>query len=342
MNDTIVATYLLSDEDAALVAGVRARQVRALAKTITLIESTRADHQARAQQIVNTLLPETGDRIRVGISGSPGVGKSTLIEALGLYLIAQGYRVAVLAVDPSSSINGGSILGDKTRMERLSMEPDAYIRPSPANGAAGGVAARTREAMLVCEAAGFDVVIVETVGVGQNETAVAAMTDTFVLLQQAHGGDGLQAIKKGIVELADLIVFNKADLDPRAADVAMGQMRNAMALLRSLAPAWRPPVLAVSAVSGEGIELFWNTVLRHREMLSASGHRAEKRRKQALDWMWTLIDMGLRNRFHSHRAVQTALPEQIAAVTAGSATPATAASVLLDKFKGGHLGTENL
>lgn len=332
MNDTMDATSLFSDEDAALVAGVRARQVRALAKTITLIESARADHQARAQQIVNTLLPDTGHRIRVGISGSPGVGKSTLIEALGLYLIAKGYRVAVLAVDPSSSVNGGSILGDKTRMERLSMEPNAYIRPSPANGTSGGVAARTREAMLVCEAAGFDVVIIETVGVGQNETAVAAMTDTFVLLQQAHGGDGLQAIKKGIVELADLIVFNKVDLDPGAAEVAMGQMRNSMTLLRSLSPAWRPPVLGVSAENGEGIELFWNTILRHRKMLDASGHLAEKRRKQALDWMWTLIDMGLQKRFHSHGAVQAALPEQIAAVAAGFATPASAAADLLDKF----------
>lgn len=332
MKHTMAATSLLSDEDATLVAGVRARQVRALAKAITLIESTRPEHQARAQQIVNRLLPETGHRIRVGISGSPGVGKSTVIEALGLYLIANGYRVAVLAVDPSSSINGGSILGDKTRMERLSMEPNAYIRPSPANGASGGVASRTREAMLVCEAAGFDVVLVETVGVGQNETAVAAMTDTFVLLQQAHGGDGLQAIKKGIAELADLMVFNKVDIDPHATEVAMGQMRNAITLLGSRPVAWRPPVLAVSATRGEGIEIFWKTILRHRQLLDANGYLAEKRRKQALDWMWALIDMGLQKRFHSHRAVQAALSEQIAAVAAGFVTPATAAASLLDKF----------
>lgn len=330
MNRTMTA--LLSDEDAALVAGVRARQIRALAKTITLIESSRADHQARAQQIVNTLLPETGQLIRVGISGAPGVGKSTFIEALGLYLIEQGHRVAVLAVDPSSSINGGSILGDKTRMERLSMESHAYIRPSPARGSLGGVAAHTREAMLVCEAAGFDVIIVETVGVGQSETAVAAMTDTFVLLQQAHGGDDLQAIKKGIVELADLVVVNKADLDPNATQLSIGQMRNALTLLRSLSSNWRPPVLAVSAVRGEGIALFWNTILQHRQTLSANGQLEEKRRKQALDWMWTLIDMGLQKRFHSHSAVQAALPEQIAAVTASSATPTTAAAFLLDKF----------
>lgn len=332
MKHTMAATSLLSDEDAALVAGVRAGQIRALAKTITLIESSRADHRTRAQQIVNSLLPETGHWIRVGISGAPGVGKSTFIEALGLYLIERGHRVAVLAVDPSSSINGGSILGDKTRMERLSMASQAYIRPSPASGSLGGVAAHTREAMLVCEAAGFDVVIVETVGVGQSETAVAAMTDTFVLLQQAHGGDDLQAIKKGIVELADLIAYNKADLDPNAAQLAMGQMRNALTLLRSLSSSWRPPVLAVSAVRGEGIEAFWNTILQHRQMLSASGQLAEKRRKQALEWMWTLIETGLHKRFHSHSAVQAALPEQIAAVAAGASTPTAAAAFLLDQF----------
>lgn len=331
MNHAMAASPLLSDEDATLVAGVRARQIRALAKTITLIESSRADHQLRAQQIVNTLLPETGHGVRVGISGVPGVGKSTFIEALGLYLIQQGHRVAVLAVDPSSSINGGSILGDKTRMERLSMTSHAYIRPSPAAGSLGGVAAHTREAMLVCEAAGFDAVIVETVGVGQSETAVAAMTDTFVLLQQAHSGDDLQAIKKGIVELADLIVLNKADLDQNATQLAMGQMRNALTLLRS-SPHWRPPVLAVSAARGEGIELFWSTILQHREMLSASGQLTEKRRKQALDWMWKLIDMRLQKRFHNHRAVQAALPGQISAVAAGFTTPTAAASFLLDKL----------
>jgi LAO/AO transport system kinase len=331
MTGTMSTTCVLSAGDAALVAGVRARQIRAVAKTITLIESSRADHQARAQQIIHTLLPETGHQIRIGISGAPGVGKSTFIEALGLHLIEQGQRVAVLAVDPSSSINGGSILGDKTRMERLSMSPHAYIRPSPAAGSLGGVAAHTREAMLVCEAAGFDVVIVETVGVGQSETAVAAMTDTFVLLQQAHGGDDLQAIKKGIVELADLIVFNKADLDQNATQLAMGQMRQALTLLRS-ASHWRPPVLAVSAARGTGIDLFWDTVLQHRETLAASGHLTEKRRRQALDWMWRLIEMNLQKRFHNHGAVQAALPEQIAAVAAGFTTPTAAAAFLLDKL----------
>jgi len=312
---------------------VRARQTRALAKTITLIESSRADHQARAQQIVNALLPETGHRVRIGISGAPGVGKSTFIEAFGLYLIEKGHRVAVLAVDPSSSINGGSILGDKTRMERLSMASHAYIRPSPAAGSLGGVAAHTREVMLVCEAAGFDVIIIETVGVGQSETAVAAMTDTFVLLQQAHGGDDLQAIKKGIVELADLIVVNKADLDPDATQLAISQMRSALTLLRhSVLCHWQPPVLAVSATRGEGIENFWDSILQHREMLSTSGQLTEKRRKQALDWMWKLIDLNLQKRFHNHNAVQAALPEQISAVAAGATTPTAAAAFLLDKL----------
>ncbi|MEN3291125.1 MAG: GTPase [Burkholderiales bacterium] len=332
MHHTTPAISLSSDDDAALVAGVRARQIRALAKTITLIESSRADHRARAQQIISTLLPDTGRFIRVGISGAPGVGKSTFIEALGLCLIEKGHRVAVLAVDPSSSVNGGSILGDKTRMERLSVQPGAYIRPSPASGSLGGVAAHTRETMLVCEAAGFDVIIVETVGVGQSETAVAAMTDTFVLLQQAHGGDDLQAIKKGIVELADVIVYNKSDLDPNATQLAMSQMRNALTLLRGLSSNWRSPVLAVSAVCSEGIEAFWNTILQHRKMLSASGQLSEKRRKQALNWMWTLIDLGLQKRFHSHKAVQDALPGQIAAVAAGHATPTAAAALLLDKL----------
>ena len=332
MKPSRVATSLLSDTDAALVAGVRAREIRALAQTITLIESSRADHQARAQYILQRLLPETGHGVRVGISGAPGVGKSTFIEALGLYLIGQGRRVAVLAVDPSSSVNGGSILGDKTRMERLSVQSAAYIRPSPARGTLGGVAAHTREAMLVCEAAGFDVVIVETVGVGQSETAVAAMTDSFVLLQQAQGGDDLQAIKKGIVELADLIVYNKTDLNPDAAALSMGQMRNGLSLLRSACVQWRTPVLAVSAMTGDGIAHFWESILQHRAIFSANGQLAEKRRRQTLDWMWTLIGTGLQQRFHKHHAVQAVLPAQIAAVAAGTTTPTAAAAFLLEQF----------
>ncbi|MBS1136697.1 MAG: methylmalonyl Co-A mutase-associated GTPase MeaB, partial [Proteobacteria bacterium] len=211
---------LLDAADEDLVDGVLARRTRQLAKTITLVESSRADHQRRAQRVLERLLPHTGNSIRVGISGVPGVGKSTFIETLGLHLIARGHRVAVLAVDPSSSVSGGSILGDKTRMERLSQNPGAFIRPSPTGGSLGGVAEKTREAMLVCEAAGFDVVIVETVGVGQSETAVAGMVDVFALLLLPNAGDELQAIKKGIMEIADVLVINKSDIDPHAAALA--------------------------------------------------------------------------------------------------------------------------
>ena len=222
------AEHALGAAERTLVAGVRSGDRRMLAKAITLIESTRRDHQARGQAVLEALLPHTGDSIRVGISGAPGVGKSTLIEALGLHLIKEGHRVAVLAVDPSSTVTGGSILADKTRMEDLSRAPKAFIRPSPTGGSLGGVAARTRETLLACEAAGFDVIIVETVGVGQSETAVARMTDMMVLLQLPNAGDDLQAIKKGIVELADIIVYNKRDLDPDAAQRAMAQMAGAL------------------------------------------------------------------------------------------------------------------
>lgn len=323
----------LMSQDEALIAGVRAGQMRALARTITLIESTRADHQARAHAILNSLLPETGKAIRVGISGVPGVGKSTFIEALGLYLIDKGHRVAVLAVDPSSTVSGGSILGDKTRMERLSMRSEAYIRPSPSSGSLGGVAAHTRETMLVCEAAGYDVIIVETVGVGQSETAVAGMTDVFVLLQLPNAGDDLQAIKKGIVELADMVVYNKVDLDPNAAQIAMGQMKSALTLLRSTSPHWRPPVLGVSAAKGQGVEAFWETVLSHRKTLEQVGELAARRRKQALDWMWAMIEAGLHARFHACEPVRNRLPEQIEAVEAGKLTPSAAAATLLDLFE---------
>ena len=322
-------------QEGALVEGVRARNAgsaRALAKAITLVESTRADHRACAQRVLSALLPETGKAVRLGITGVPGVGKSTFIEALGLHLIERGHRVAVLAVDPSSSISGGSILGDKTRMEKLSRSPDAYIRPSPAGGALGGVAARTREALLLCEAAGFDVVIVETVGVGQSETAVAGMTDTFALLQLAHAGDDLQAIKKGVVELADIIVYNKADLDPAASRLAVGQMQGALHLLRPVSPFWQPAVLETSAAQGKGIAAFWQTVLEHRAALCASGELSARRRSQALEWMWSLVDAGLRERFHGHAAVKAALPMQIAAVSAGTITPAAAAFQLLEAW----------
>ena len=324
---------MLDANDRALVDGVLARQLRPLAKTITLIESQREDHKLRAQGVLEALLPHTGGAMRVGISGVPGVGKSTFIEALGLYLIEQGLRVAVLAVDPSSSLSGGSILGDKTRMERLSQNPAAFIRPSPSAGSLGGVAEKTRETMLVCEAAGFDVLIVETVGVGQSETAVAGMTDLFCLLQLPNAGDELQAIKKGIMELADLIVINKADLDPAAAMRAKAQIKTALHMLRPASPSWTVPVLTLSALKKEGIAEFWQTVGDYRRALTASGEFDARRRHQALAWMWELIDAGLRSRFRTHPQVKHELPGLARAVEEGATTPSAAALRLLGDFQ---------
>ncbi len=319
----------LDPADRELVAGVLARQLRPLAKTITLIESTHPAHKARARAVVEALLPASGGSIRVGISGVPGVGKSTFIEALGLYLIEQGLRVAVLAVDPSSSLTGGSILGDKTRMELLSREPAAFIRPSPSGCSLGGVAAATRETLLACEAAGFDVIVVETVGVGQSEIAVAGMTDIFCLLQLPNAGDDLQAIKKGIMEMADLIVVNKADIDAAAAMRAKAQMTTALAMVRPASPNWRPPVLTLSALQKQGMADFWSEVLRYRDAMRASGEFEGKRRHQALAWMWELIDSGLRSRFRDDDKIKADLPRLTAAVEAGRATPAAAAQLLL-------------
>ena len=320
----------LDPADRSLVDGVVARQLRPLAKTITLIESQRDDHKARAHRVLEALLPHTGGAMRVGISGVPGVGKSTFIEALGLHLIEQGLRVAVLAVDPSSSVTGGSILGDKTRMELLSQNPAAFIRPSPSACSLGGVAEKTRESMLVCEASGFDVIIVETVGVGQSETAVAGMTDIFCLLQLPNAGDDLQAIKKGLMEIADLIVVNKADIDPSAAMRAKSQIKTALHMLRPASPNWTVPVLTLSALQKEGIADFWAAVMDYRSTLTASGEFAAKRRHQALAWMWELIDAGLRSRFRSHPQVKQELPALAQAVEEGSTTPSIAALRLLD------------
>jgi LAO/AO transport system kinase len=322
----------LLPEDRELVDGVIAGQRRALAKAITLIESTRYDHQERAAAVLDALLPHTGRALRVGLTGVPGVGKSTFIEAFGLHLIAQGLKVAVLAIDPSSSRSGGSILGDKTRMERLSQQEAAFIRPSPSSGTLGGVAEKTREAMLTCAAAGFDVVIVETVGVGQSETVVAGMTDVFVLLQLPNAGDDLQAIKKGIMELADVVVYNKADLDATAAERACLQMRSALALLHASSPHWKPPVLRTSALHGTGIDAVWQTLLDFRVTMKTHGEFAEKRQRQALDWMWSLIDAGLRHRFREHPGVKATLPEISHAVAAGTATPTAAAHRLLNQM----------
>jgi len=320
----------LSSADRDLVEGVIAGQRRALAKAITLIESTRHDHQERATAVLDALLPHTGRALRIGLTGVPGVGKSTFIEAFGLYLIEQGLKVAVLAIDPSSSRSGGSILGDKTRMERLSQQEAAFIRPSPSAGTLGGVAEKTREAMLACEAAGFDVVIVETVGVGQSETVVAGMTDVFVLLQLPNSGDDLQAIKKGIMELADVVIYNKADLDATAAERACLQMRAALSLLHPNSAHWKPPVLPTSALHAHGIDKVWVTLQEYRKTLDDSGELAEKRRRQALDWMWQLIDAGLHHRFREHLAVKATLPEIIQGVAAGTQTPTVAAHRLLN------------
>ncbi len=317
--------------DQALLEGVRHGERRALAKAITLLESTRADHRARADDMLNALLPHTGRGMRLGISGVPGVGKSTFIEALGLALIARGHRVAVLAIDPSSSLSGGSILGDKTRMERLSTDDAAYIRPSPASGTLGGVAEKTREAMLVCEAAGYDVVIVETVGVGQSETAVASMTDLFVLLQLPNAGDDLQAIKKGVMELADLVVVNKADIDPAAATRAQAQITGSLRLFAGHDDA--PRVLTMSALKGDGFDAFWSAVEAFHARRRASGEFEARRKRQALAWMWDIVHARLQADFRRHAAVRKALPQTLADVTEARVAPSAAARSLLSLFE---------
>lgn len=318
-----------SARDKALLAALIARDRRSLAKAITLVESTRADHRARAQALIDASLPHAGNSLRIGITGVPGVGKSTFIEAFGLALIGKGHRVAVLAIDPSSSVGGGSILGDKTRMEKLSMHADAFVRPSPASGSLGGVAARTREAILVCEAAGFDIVIVETVGVGQSEIAVAGMTDIFLLLQLPNAGDELQAMKKGVVELADIVAVNKADLDRAAAEGAVGQIARVLSMLRPRTARWSPVVLAVSSITGTGIPELWDRIATYRDAMHTSGELAAKRQRQALDWMWQLIDEALRARFRSHPAVRKQMDGLADAVARGRVSPTAAASRLV-------------
>lgn len=324
----------LDASDQALVDGVLARDGRALAKAITLIESARADHQARARALLDALAPHTGKSYRIGITGAPGAGKSTFIEAFGLYLTARGHRVAVLAVDPSSAISGGSILGDKTRMERLSRDPNAFIRPSPSGGLLGGVAEKTREAMLACEAAGYDVLLVETVGVGQSETAVAGMTDFFMLLALPNAGDDLQAIKRGIIELVDLVAVNKADIDPKAAELACTQIANALSMLHSPTAQWSPPVIKLSALKGNGLEELWREAERYRAERTASGAFVEKRRRQALDWMTALIEHELHAQFQGHPAVKAQLATVRKAVAEGKLTPAAGAAKLLALAKG--------
>jgi LAO/AO transport system kinase len=312
-------------DSSALATGIRAGDRATLARAITLIESKRADHRTQAHNLVQELLPHTGKAVRLGITGAPGAGKSTLIDTLGSMLTEKGRKVAVLAVDPSSSRSGGSILGDKTRMARLAVDPNAFIRPSPASGTLGGVAAKTRETMLLCEAAGFDVIIVETVGVGQSETAVADMTDFFLLLMVAGAGDELQGIKKGVVELADMIAVNKADGDNVArAKAAAAEFKSALHILAPRSPTWQPLVVTCSAMTGDGIEHLWSNVLKHRDLMSASGEFAARRREQQVKWMWTLLEERFTARLRGDASMRAKLKQTEAAVAEGKLSPTLA------------------
>ena len=319
-----------------VVGGDAVSQRRAVARAITLLESTRADHRDRADAFLMALPVPSQPSFRLGISGVPGVGKSTFIEALGLHLVAAGQRVAVLAVDPSSSLSGGSILGDKTRMERLSVEPHAFVRPSPSGGTLGGVAAATREAIRVVEAAGYGVVIVETVGVGQSEAAVAGMTDMFCLLQLPNAGDDLQAIKKGVMELADLVIVNKADLDAMAAARALGQIESALhSAHRRAGAAWSPRALTMSALDAGQVASIWRVAEEFRRAQDADGAAVERRRSQSTAWFWERIDAGLRQAFRSDPRVLTRLDETLADVDAGRTPVTVAARRLLAAFGAG-------
>jgi len=312
-----------------LAKDLRAGGRAALARAITLIESRRADHQAAARDLVQALLPATGKAIRVGITGSPGVGKSTTIDSLGMSLIERGHKVAVLAVDPSSARTGGSILGDKTRMARLAGSDHAYIRPSPASGTLGGVAAKTREAMLLCEAAGFDVMLVETVGIGQSETVVSDMTDFFLALMLPGAGDELQGIKKGLVELADMIAINKADGDNvQRANLAAAEYRSALHILSPRSQHWHPPVVTYSALTGTGMDTLWQKILDHRTAMNASGEFAARRREQQVKWMWAMLEERVMARLKSDPALRARLPKLEAAVAAGRTSPAIAVDEL--------------
>ena len=312
---------------------IRQGTIRAIGKGITLIESKKTEHIQQATELLDMLLPFSGNSLRIGITGVPGVGKSTFIEAFGSYLTGQGHKVAVLAVDPSSQITGGSILGDKTRMEELSRDPNAFIRPSPAGDTLGGVARRTRETMLLCEAAGYDVIIVETVGVGQSETTVASMVDFFMLLQLATAGDELQGIKKGVMELADAIVINKADIDHQKTALAKGQYENALHILRPKSKNWSVPVHTVSALKNQGIHDVWEMLTSFKSVMGHSGELVETRKRQSVDWMWALVMDDLKSLFMHHSQVTRILDQVVSSVAEGVTTPSAASRRLLDVFR---------
>ena len=320
----------MTDTVEELAAAVRSGDRAALPRAITLLESTRADHREQAQQLLLALMPDAGNAHRVGITGTPGAGKSTAIEALGMQLIDQGHRVAVLAVDPSSTRTGGSILGDKTRMSRLAAHPDAYIRPSPTSGTLGGVAKATRESIVLLEAAGFDVILVETVGVGQSEVAVANMVDTFVLLTLARTGDQLQGIKKGVLELADIVVVNKADGEHLVeARLAARELSAALRLIYPHETLWRPPVLTMSSIEGTGLTELWDTIERHRQVLRDAGEFDERRRSQQVDWTWQMVRDTVLDRVLSNPGVRRIRADVERQVKAGELTPALAAQQIL-------------
>ncbi|SDI39414.1 LAO/AO transport system kinase [Rhodococcus triatomae] len=319
----------------ALAEAVRSNQRAGLARAITLVESTRTDHRDAAQQLLLKLLPEAGGALRVGITGVPGVGKSTFIDALGMYLIEKGHRVAVLAVDPSSTRTGGSILGDKTRMSRLAAERSAYIRPSPTSGTLGGVAKATRETIVLLEAAGFDVILVETVGVGQSEVTVANMVDCFCFLTLARTGDQLQGIKKGVLELADLVAVNKADgKHEREAKGAARELAGALHMIHPHDAIWTPPVITMSGLEGVGLDTFWDTVLRHRDVLTDAGRFEENRRRQQVNWTWTMVNEQLLRRLSGNERVRAIRDDVEQRVRDGSLTAALAAGEILDAFDG--------
>jgi len=312
---------------------------RAIAKAITLLESTRPESFEQGQELLESLLPHAGQALRIGITGVPGVGKSTFIEAFGLFLIEHGHRVAVLAVDPSSQLTGGSIMGDKTRMNELAQHPDAFIRPSPSSGILGGVSRKTRETMLICEAAGFDVVIVETVGVGQSETLVDSMVDLFLLLMLPNAGDELQGIKKGVLELADLVVINKSDGEQETlAKTAQSEYRKALHLLPSTKTSWTPQILRCSSLEKRGMDKIWDSVKSFRKELQNSGEWKKQRQTQTGKWMWSLVEEGLLTNFRNDPNIRKQIPELEKAVNSGKMLPTTAARKMLDTW---ITGTKN-